>query len=339
MNSEIKTFVINLINSESENTHLDFKKEQYPIGGKAHKKPEFLKDMLAFANLKTKRDKFIIIGVEESGGVKASLSPIIELNDQALYQQYLNQYIEPEINFEYMELNFEGNKLAFFRLFDNDKQPYLFKKDLIDKIYHFEKGSGFIRTGTSTRRLIRDDFEKMYLSRIPAVKDRSSDVSFHVRLVKFKDPEIRSIHYLHLQIDATNNSSRSIEFDVEVKISKSQDYKIIHKQELEKLIEKVKNDSRSDHYPYNSFSPNLYLNTYVECSELNDSYIFERIPEKFQTVAIKLKQNSETKDLFNGQIAIHIENTTNIELEIIARSDDFLKGPLVEKIKYPITVQ
>ena len=64
----MKETVINLIENESENTKLDFKQEQYPIDKGNAKKGEFLKDMCAFANLTSKEDKYIIIGIEEKGG-------------------------------------------------------------------------------------------------------------------------------------------------------------------------------------------------------------------------------------------------------------------------------
>ncbi len=139
--------IINLIENESENTKLDFKLEQYPIEKGNNRKGEFLKDMCAFANLVSKEDKFIIIGAEEKNGVAISFKPIVELHDQAFYQQFLNQYIEPEINFEYKEIIHLGNRLAYFRLFDNNKRPYLFKKeykDIESKGTQYRVGTGFL---------------------------------------------------------------------------------------------------------------------------------------------------------------------------------------------------
>lgn len=122
----MKETIFNLIENESENTKLDFKLEQYPIEKGNIKKGEFLKDMCAFANFISKEDKFIIIGAEEENGIAVSFKSIDNLHDQASYQQFLNQYIEPEINFEYREIIHEGNRLAYFRLFNNNKRPYLF---------------------------------------------------------------------------------------------------------------------------------------------------------------------------------------------------------------------
>jgi predicted HTH transcriptional regulator len=126
----MKETIVNLIENESENTKLDFKLEQYPIEKGSIKKGEFLKDMCAFANLVSKEDKFIIIGIEEKNGIAVNFKPIDELHDQASYQQFLNQYIEPEINFEYNEIIHLGNRLAYFRLLTTIKNHIYLRKNI-----------------------------------------------------------------------------------------------------------------------------------------------------------------------------------------------------------------
>jgi len=336
MNEEI----IDLISSESENTHLDFKKEQYPIDKNAPKKPEFLKDMVAFANVTTKRDKFIIIGVEETGGLATGFSPIEEFHDQEKYQQFLNEYIEPEINFEYKEITHLGHKLGYFRLFDNDKFPYLFKKELIKNNFRFDQGCGFVRTGTSTRRLVREDFEKMYALRHTIAKDRSGDLSFRITNASFDDNELFKTKFRHLRIDAVNNSNKSIEFDVEIRIAKSRDYRVMLTQEVEKNIHQAKRDREETRGfmgipSYNIAPPSIFLDMHVEHSYDNNYDVFTRTPERFKTIAVTVKQNSETRDIFNNQIAISFRNPSEVPLEIIARSDDFLEGPLIQKVIFP----
>ncbi|MCQ9634120.1 ATP-binding protein [Chryseobacterium sp. WG23] len=339
MKSEIKDIVINKIENESEYSHLDFKKEQYPIEKQAPKKPEFLKDMIAFANVISPDDKYIIIGVEESNGMAADFSSIDKLNDQASYQQYINEYIEPEINFEYCELMLNEHKLAYFRLFQNDKFPYLFKKDLHINGFRFDTGSGFVRMGTSTRKLTRDDFEKMYASRHTKVKDRKNDLSFRVANSFFTEHDLRRTSYRHIRIDAINNSKKSLEFDVEIRILKSEEYDVVQTQDLARRIhEEKKVASRSNFMPnflVDIAPPNILLNTYVEHSNNQKYHIFERTPERLDKVAVKVKQKSETKDIFNGQIAILFENPVEAQLQIIARSDDFLEGPLILDYNVP----
>ena len=340
MNDDIKEIVANKIANESEYSHLDFKKEQYPIDKNSPKKPEFLKDVMAFANLMSKEDKFIIIGVEEVGGMADNFTPIDVLNDQATYQQYVNEYIEPEINFEYSEINYKGHKLAYFRFFDNDKFPYLFKKDLNQNGFRFDIGSGFLRAGTSTRKLRRDDFEKMYSFRHTIAKDRSGDLSFRVANAAFDDDDLYRTKFRHLRIDAINNSNKSIDFDVEIRIAKSQEYEVMLTQEVEKNIYQEKRDAEDTSgffrgLSYNIAPPSIFLDKHVEHTSDLGYDVFSRSPERFKTIAVSVKQNSETRDIFNNQIAISFKNPAEVPLEIIARSDDFLEGPLIQKIVFP----
>lgn len=340
MTTDIKEIVANMIDNESEYSHLDFKREQYPIDKNSPKKPEFLKDIMAFANLNSKENKFIIIGVEEVGGMADNFLQIDTLNDQATYQQYVNEYIEPEINFEYSEITHKGNKLAYFRLFNNDQFPYLFKKDLNQNGFRFDTGSGFVRAGTSTRKLKRDDFEKMYALRHTTVKDRSEDLSFRIINTSFDDYDLARSPYRHLQINAINHSNKSIEFDVEVKIAKSKNFRVMLTQEVEKKNYQQKRDAEATRGfmvspSYNVAPPTIYMDMHVEHSNDFEYDLFSRTPERFKTIAVFVKQNSETKDIFNGQIAINYKNTSEIHLEIIARSDDFPNGPLIKKYIFP----
>ncbi|PUV24381.1 AlbA family DNA-binding domain-containing protein [Sphingobacterium athyrii] len=332
MNAKIKETVISKIEDESEYSHLDFKEEQYPIERQAMKKPEFLKDIMAFANLTTAEDKYIIVGVKDDSDTADRFVSIENLNDQATYQQYANEYIEPEINFEYCEIMYNEHRLAFFRLFENDKFPYLFKKDLNVNGFRFDTGSGFVRIGTSTRKLRRDDFEKMYKFRHAAVEDRSNDLTFLVSNLNFTEPDLRGTKFRHFKVDAINTSKKSIEFDVEVRIKKSPDYRVIPKQDLERMIDEEKRDDAT-----NSFMRGLSagiasyaiaVSTYVEHRKNLNYDVFERLPERLDKFAVTVKQDSETPDIFNGQIAIFFDNPSDVQLEIIARCDDFLDGPL-----------
>ncbi|RQO78721.1 hypothetical protein DBR40_05530 [Pedobacter sp. KBW01] len=51
------------------------------------------------ANGQADEDKYIIIDIAESGGTAENFIAIDELISEADYQQFLNSYIEPNINF------------------------------------------------------------------------------------------------------------------------------------------------------------------------------------------------------------------------------------------------
>ncbi|MDR2275344.1 MAG: ATP-binding protein [Sphingobacterium sp.] len=328
----MKETIVNLIENESENTKLDFKLEQYPIEKGNIKKGEFLKDMCAFANLMNKEDKFIIIGAKEKNGVAVGFKPIDELHDQASYQQFLNQYIEPEINFEYKEIIHQGNRLAYFRIFNNDKRPYLFKKEYRDndaKGNQYRTGTGFVRTGTSTRELRREDFEKIYTERL-GTKDRSEDINFKVTLGTFKSSELNRLGYIkHLRVDVENVSNTSIDLHVEAKIYNTNSVKAGCTQNLEaKIHEDERNKSMFAHTSYlnNIYPPFIPIDMNVEFQNHSAYAIYEITPQKGTHTALRLKQKGITTDIFNGQIALIFSQPSEIKIEIIVRSNEFADG-------------
>lgn len=64
------------------------------------------------------------------------------------------------------------------------------------------------------------------------------------------------------------------------------------------------------------------MNMHVDHSTDSEFNYFERKPQHLKTFAFTLKQNSMTKDVFSGQIAIYFETPSAVEVEVIARSDD-----------------
>lgn len=328
----MKETIINFIEAESENTKLDFKREQYPIEKGDSKKGEFLKDICSFANLLSKDDKFIIIGVEEKNGTATGFKSIDKLHDQASYQQFLNQYIEPEINFEYNEITYQGNRLAYFRIFGNSKKPYLFKKEYNDiqlKGNQYRIGTGFVRTGTSTRELKRDDFEKIYSERL-AIKDRSGDIEFKIKLGGFNSSELGSTMYRHLQVDVTNLSNASIDLDIECKIYNNQGVRSQRTQDIERKIAKDKRDNSI--FAYTQYSdkilpPHLFMNMNVEFQNYGAYSVYEITPPQGTHTGLRVKQKGTETDIFNGQIALVFSKPAEVKIEFIVRSDDFPDGP------------
>lgn len=328
----MKEIIINLIKNESENTKLDFKADQYPIEKGDIKKGEFLKDMCAFANLSSNEDKFIIIGAEEKNGVVIGFKSIDQLHDQASYQQFLNEYIEPEINFEYKEILYQGSRLAYFRLFANNRKPYLFKKEYTDirhKGNQYRIGAGFVRTGTSTRELRRDDIEKIYAERF-AIKDRSNDIDFKVTLGGFSSSELRSTIYRHLQVDVMNLSNSSIDLDIEAKIYNSEGVTPRCTQDVEyKICNDNRNKSMFTYTPYldKITPPYIFMDTNVEYKNHTAYSIFQITPKKGTHTALRVKQKGTEIDIFNGQIALIFSKPADVKIELTVRSNDFLDGP------------
>lgn len=329
--------VLEILEYGSEGYLVDFKIEQYVLG-KNFNKHEFLKDISAFANHPMNEDKFIIIGVEEKNGMADSFNHIRDLTDQAKYQQFLNEYIEPQINFEYRPISYEEFQLAYFRIFNNRERPYLFKKEfeIIKKDNKVEKnnsnkivyrkGDGFIRTGSGTRKMFRPDFEKIYNDKLKQ-KDRKSDLIITSTINDFKElPPFEEVKFKILDIDIQNLSNKSIDVDVELKIYKNDYCKIITNTEFERII----NEQSSNHSSYtNVFLPNFDF----ENEEKEEYFIFRRTKRQNMKTAVSIAQLYTEKEVYGNEILIIFNESCKVCFEVTIRSDDFSEGALNQRFE------
>lgn len=321
-----------IIKYDSEGANLDFKKEEYSLG-RVEKKHEILKDISAFANHHSDADKYILIGVKEVNGVADSFFEIENLTDEAKYQQFLVENIEPKINFEYKSVMYEGKKIAYFRIFDNKNRPYLFKKNLqnpITNYIEYKIGDGFIRLGSSSRKLERADFENIYRNRFTE-KDRKNDLVIESYFSTSDNEEIINFGVKYLDIRIENQSNKSIEFDVEMKVYKSENLGLISEDELiKKIREREKRPNRGFGINDEIIQPQM-LNLNVHLEE-NDSFILISRNRFKSKAAINLAQNSFELDIFCKYLLVLGENADEIKAELTIRSDDFTEGPLIKEL-------
>lgn len=322
--------ILEILEYGSEGYLVDFKQEQYPLG-KYPKKHEFLKDISAMANHPKDEDKYIIIGAIEKNGMAESFKDVSELTDQAKYQQYLDSYIEPSINFEYKPILFKEKQLAYFRIFDNEKRPYLFKKkvqipkekDKSQIVYN--EGDGFIRAGTGTRRMVRSDFERVYKKRF-LQKDRKNDLKIHPTLNYFEEfPFDDEITVMVLDLDIENTSNKSIDFDIELKIQKKENYAVTTSTEFQRKM----NEQSS---PFGMINPVLG-NLHVESEEDELDFVFRRTKLRNMRTAVNIPQVKTDKDIFDKEILLIFNNKCKVAFEVIIRSDDFTGGAVIQNFE------
>ena len=330
MNTELEQ----IIKYNSEGSNLDYKKEEYVLG-KSEKKNEILKDISAFANHHFDSDKYIIIGVKEKDGVASEFYEIDTLTDEATYQQFLFDNIEPKINFEYKSAIFEGKQIAYFRIFGNKNRPYLFKKNLqnpITKKPEYKIGDGFIKVGSSSRKLDRNDFESIYKTRFTE-KDRKNDLKIESYFGTTDNDEILNWDIKYLDIKITNQSNKSIEFDVEMKVFKNENYGLISEDELIKeLKKKRKKKSNGFGIDFEVIQPQI-MNLHVDFQEKEDFVLISRNSLANKT-AINLAQNSSESDIFCKHLFVLGDSADEIKAELIIRSDDFTEGSLIKELTF-----
>lgn len=142
-----------LIEYENENTGLDFKSMHESL----------LKDVIAMANSDIVGDRFIICGIEYAANGKRNIVGIPEgFIDSAIYQQLINDNIEPSVKVDYFPFDYQGKILGILKLSDCTDQPYMMKKDFGT----LKRGDSFIRKGSHQTRLTREDLNRIISSKL-----------------------------------------------------------------------------------------------------------------------------------------------------------------------------
>lgn len=166
MNEEEKNKIINIIENENENDFLDFKLELYDFKS-SDKKRDFLIDMMSLANSNYPGDRYIIIGARDLPkriikGIDKS-----KVKDSATYQQFLNENIEPAINFEIINFEYKDKNLLIYKIkYSTLDKPYIIKKDYNNLM----KGDCRIRKGSQNASITRYDLDLIYKSKNPIKK-------------------------------------------------------------------------------------------------------------------------------------------------------------------------
>ena len=327
--------LISLIKYSSECHSLDFKKEQYTIG-KDYKKYELIKDLIAMANHPSNEDKYIIVGVIEKDGIANAFVPIEKLTDEAKYQQLISTNVIPQLNFEYKSFEYEGNQLAYFRIYNNIDRPYLLQKDLINTLdrskNEFREGDGYIRIGTSTKKLARAEFDEIYRIKFQK-KDRKSSIIVKPYFANSSNPKLNEWKVKYLDVRVENITNSSIDFDIEMKIKKDESFQLISEKDL---LDELYHQNQKKTGP---FDIGVYINDINPISfetniQENENYlIISRSKMRYEKTAISLAQLNYEMDVFCQNLFVIYEEPVTIHIEITIRSDDFLKGPLVKRFE------
>lgn len=329
-----------IISYSSESHLLDFKSEQYLLG-KNPKKYELLKDISSMANHPSNEDKYIIIGVSEKNGVACEFNSLENIEDEAKYQQFMISNIEPEISFEYKSIYYKGYKLAYFRIFDNNDRPYLFKKDILDqdkKVIN-QQGIGYIRVGTSTRKIVREDFDRIYQNKFTQ-PDRKLDLivwcDMAEKVFEFSDYKKR-VKYIDVSIE--NISNKSILFEIEMKVFTDDNFHVYSAEEIRKAINKLEYSKALSRNKYAIHTPTFTFMTRVFFKKKENFILITRATRVgINTKEISIPQNDIKQNVFLEEVIVQNNGlNTIVNVEVIIRSDDFVSGLLIKKFALNLT--
>ncbi len=142
-----------IIDFENENTNLDFKAVEYNKDNYV----SLLKDVMSMANSISTDTKYIIGGVKNRPGEDNEILGLDDVSDQAIFENVIQENIEPTINFKYYAYFYNNAKLGIFEITANNDRPYMMKKDYNS----LKKGEMWIRKGSRNSRVTRSDLDKM----------------------------------------------------------------------------------------------------------------------------------------------------------------------------------
>ncbi len=126
-------------------------------------KAELVRDIISLANrsLLEQERAFLIIGVSK-GKIKGILSSF----DDNIFQNLINSFIKPNVDFLYQEIELKRKKIGIFTILPRGEIIFSFSKDYKTKKQKslLKEGNTYIREG-SKKTLISDTMEKMKLQK------------------------------------------------------------------------------------------------------------------------------------------------------------------------------
>lgn len=323
--------VIKILLYNSEGPTLDFKKEDYKLG-QYPKKNDILKDLMALANHPSNEDKYILVGVKASKGMASEFFNINNPLDDANYQEFIKENIEPELQFEYRNFEYDGKLIGYFKIFDNNARPYLFKKDVKKpgtNDIEYRRGDGFIRVGSSTNKITRKDLEIIYDNRFKS-KDRKNDLKINPIVGIPNDSELYELGFHYLDVEILNTSNKSIEFEVDLEVFRPDDHILITEKEVRQTQHKNHQNSHSIFGTSGLFVS--FSDPFFSSKDTSDSIILsDNRASKY-----RLAQKDSLRDIFNQNLLLIIKKMKPVQGKITIRSDDFTTGLLKLDLTFEI---
>lgn len=200
-----KEKILSLILEARETPDVDFKRDFYDKLCQS----DLPKDVCAFANSISNKDKYIIFGVKDETREVVGIDADTFL-EQDKIDEYIAKTIEPFIDVECGMFNTDSGKIIGYIkvLSSNTNPPYIIKEDC-GKQNKLSKGDIFIRKGSCNQKALRSDLDSMYL------KNGDIRVRLHEHLAVIEpipmigDP-VQNPTYGRIDIEIFNDTTRPV---------------------------------------------------------------------------------------------------------------------------------
>lgn len=185
-----------LISLDNENSKIEFKRT-LDISTKENK-AELIKDVIAIANSELINDPigYYIIGVEHKQFFDISS---LQLDDATL-QQVINSKCYKPVDFQYRQIHIQGRTIGVIVIPKSGERPHLVSRDYFDSHGNklLQKGTCFIRKGSSTDIATREDLDSMYDERIQKRVQESIELKKHREWIRA--PKMLTERYADMEI-------------------------------------------------------------------------------------------------------------------------------------------
>lgn len=196
----------------------------------------------------------------------------------------------------------------------------------------YKQGDGFIRVGTSTRKMERDDYEQIYNNRIHR-KDRKSNLIITPFIKVCSNTILRDKGYQCVDFKIENISNSSIKFDIQCHFFNNEDLCFYKKFDLDKQVIEESKKKFSSSFRID-FTPMMDL-TLLDLSfrRTEASLLVSRIKRINQSATVEIAQNDYEESIFLNEVLVFKRNEVPILVELILRSDDFIDGALIKRFE------
>ncbi|MCT1539728.1 MULTISPECIES: ATP-binding protein [Lysinibacillus] len=314
-----------LIKNETENTTLDFKREQYL----KPKYSDLIKDVISMANTPIGKKKYIVIGIKETSSGCKECFPINEKEfvDKATYQQIIRENIEPYIEIDYYSFNLDGNLLGIIEIDNCDNPPYMLKKNFGDKL---KKGDMFIRKGSQQDKITRSDLDEILAFKQKSLFNNkvsmglSKDMAEKLNTVIEKDYELPSSKAKR-EIEGILERRKYglvVEWDIGFDINDallSSNKKPLSKrttEELEQMLTDIESYYQEEDMYYISESLSIKLNVFIKNNSekyIEDANIILKLPKYEGNLMVFEEIPEEPNSIFNKFNSFYNHNYPIVE--------------------------
>lgn len=197
--------IFELIQKGIESDTVDFKQQYYHEA----KKSEFIKDLISFANVASREDKYIIFGVSDDTREIVGITER-EIPDISDINQSIRTYCDPFIEIDIEQFDIDTKRVgAVIVKSSNLQKPYVVAKDFSfkDKIC-LHAGDIYVRKSANNFRALRSDIEEIYKTRF-CVDILSLNNKIEIGIVDIS--RVKQV-YARIPISFVNNTENSFVF-------------------------------------------------------------------------------------------------------------------------------